>query len=81
MRAISPGLVANVCSACYSCEKHGQIFHIPRLELRRLTNQLGGRMDYGHPCCCFHASCRFMSKALIALRSIQARNSSSPRRC
>src|SRR5437588_5318847 len=50
------------------------------LDLRPLTNELGGRLDYGQPFCCFHSSCRCISKALTALRSLQARSSSSPRR-
>jgi len=28
---------------------------ISRLDLRPLTNELGGRLDYGQPWCCFHA--------------------------
>ncbi len=29
--------------------------YIPDLNLRPLTNELGGRLDYGQPFCFFHA--------------------------
>jgi hypothetical protein len=51
------------------------------LDLRPLTNELGGRLDYGQPFCIFHASCRRSSKALTAFLSLQARSSLSPQRC
>ncbi len=57
------------------------IAYIPRLDLRPLTNKLGGRLDYDQPFCFFHCSCRLMSKALISLRPLHACSSLSPQRC
>src|SRR5260370_42428630 len=61
--------------------ENDDITQTPDPDLRPLTNELGGRLDYGHPFCIFHAWCRCMSKALMAFLSLQARSSSSPQRC
>ena len=53
------------------------IAYIPDFNLRPLTNELGGRLDYGQPWCCFHARCLLISKALTAFLSLQARSSLS----
>src|SRR5260370_42678099 len=61
--------------------ENDDITQTPDLHLRPLTNELGGRLDYGQPFCFFHSSCRCSSKALTSFRSLQARSSSSPQRC
>src|SRR5438552_1903321 len=50
------------------------------LHLRPLTNELGGRLDYGQPFCVFHAWCRCISKAFTAVLSLHACNAASPTR-
>jgi len=44
---------------------------------RAENNRIGGRLDYGQPLALRHASCLFMSKALIAFLSLQVSNSVS----
>src|SRR6266566_9279049 len=47
------------------------------LDLRPLTNELGGRLDYGQPCCLFHSWCRCINKAFTSILSLHACNSTS----
>ena len=51
------------------------------LYLRLLTNELGGRLDYGQPCCLHHTRCRCIGKALISFLSLHTCNSVSSHRC